>query len=181
MTVLKNVAQWMTPILNWSAVRRTRRNHALEHATIHLLNRQKFILSGRSDANGFIIIGEVPTTKVETAAKEALRRLRDGEHSLAIHPNCGTNLVTTGLLTTTIAALGFSGINRRRAWDRFPLMMALVMGTLLYSQPLGMTLQRYFTTEGDPGDMEYVGIVRRESNVPLAGKVVVHQISTRGG
>lgn len=181
MTVLKNVAQWMTPILNVTAVRRTRRNHALEHATIHLLNRQKFILSGRSSDSGFIIIGEVPTTKVEHAVQEALRRLKDGEHSLAIHPNCGTNLVTTGLLTTAIAALGFTGISRRRAWDRFPLIMALVMGTLVYSQPLGMSLQRYFTTEGDPGDLEYVGIVRRESIVPIAGKVVVHHVTTANG
>src|SRR5262245_2599482 len=147
MTILKDIATWMTPVLNLTSIRRTRRNHALEHATIHLLNRQRYILSGRSSDSGFIIIGDVPTEKVETAVKEALRRLRDGEHSLAIHPNCGTNLVTTGLLTTMITALGFTGTTRRRAWDRFPVILALVMGTLVYSQPLGMSLQRYFTTE----------------------------------
>lgn len=181
MTLLTNIARWMQPALNQTYVRRTRRNHALEHATIHLLNQQRYTLSGRSSDTGFVIIGEVPTTRVESAVREALRRLRNGEHHLALHPNCGTNLVTTGLLTTLIAALGFTGTTRKSAWERFPMIMVLMMFAALYSQPLGMSLQRHFTTEGDPGDLEYMGIVRRESRLPFVGKMVVHHITTTRG
>jgi hypothetical protein len=180
-SMMPMIATLLRPALNNPVIRRTRRNHAYEHATIHMLNRQRYTLSGNSNAGGFMLIGDVPTEKVETAAKEALRRLRAGENQLALHPNCGTNLVTTGLLTTSIAALGFTGTNRRSAWERFPIIMLLMMFAALYSQPLGMTLQKYITTEGDPGDLEYVSVTRRETSLSVVGKFVIHEVKTSRG
>jgi hypothetical protein len=181
MPIMPAIATFLRPALNSPVIRRTRRNHAYEHATIHMLNRQRYSLSGNSNVGGFVLIGDVPTEKVETAAKEALRRLRGGESQLAVHPNCGTNLVVSGLLTTSIAALGFTGTNRKSAWERFPIIMLLMMFAALYSQPLGMVLQQYITTEGDPGDLELVSVTRRETNLPVIGKFVMHDVKTTRG
>ena len=50
-----------------------------------------------------MLLGDVPTEQVESAVREALQRLKAGERGLAVHPNCGTNLATTGLLATSLA------------------------------------------------------------------------------
>lgn len=182
MPVIENVSRWLSPILNWSYVLRVRRNHGLEHATIHVLNRQRYNLSGRSSGTGFVIFGDVPTAKLEAAVEEALDRFRKGQSHLAIHPNCGTNLVTTGFLATVVGALGFAYTDRRRAWDRFPLVMVAVMGAILYSGPLGMALQKHVTTCGDMGDTELVSVSRKEIKLPFGrGSAVVHEVLTRGG
>lgn len=182
MTVLKNLASFAHPILTFPYILRTRRNHGLEHATIHILSRGRYALSGRSDDGGFILFGDVPTDKVEQAVQEAINRMQKGEHKLALHPNCGTNLVTSGFLATFAAWLGFAGTNRRNGWDRFPTIMVLMMGVFLFSTPLGMSLQQHFTTEGDIGDMELVTVTRDEKDIPLTGrKVVIHRVNTRQG
>lgn len=181
MTFFATIARLMQPIFSIPAIRRVRRNHAFEHATIHMLNRQRYTLSGNANVSGFMVVGDVPTAKVESAAHEALRRLRGGERQLALHPNCGTNLVTSGLLTTTIAALGFMGTTRRSAWERFPVVMLVMMVALLYAQPLGMAVQQHLTTDGDPGDLELISVTRREQVVPLLGTVVIHEVRTERG
>ena len=90
----------LQPLLDIPFVRRVRRNHGLEHATIHMLSQRKpgMKIVGRSDAGGFWIYGNVPTESVRDCATRALSRMRKGEHQLAIHPNCGTNLVTVAVL-----------------------------------------------------------------------------------
>jgi hypothetical protein len=136
-------------------------------------------MAGRSTDAGFVLIGEAPTETVESAVAEALRRMRGGEHSLAIHPNCGTNLVTTGFLTSLVAMLGLAGANRRDAYNRLPMVMMLMMVTLLFSQPLGLGLQQYFTTDGDPADLEVVSITRSTMRNPLGGPMTMHRVVTR--
>ena len=171
--MLEQLAVFARPVLNFPVVRRTRRNHGLEHATIHLL-------SGRSSGTGFLLFGEVPTEAVEAAVHEALRRMRQGEHHLAVHPNCGTNLVTAGLLTSLVGMLGLAGTDRRESWNRLPLTMIMMMLTVLLSQPLGMNLQRYFTTDGDPGNLEVLDITRSEVRTPFSSRpVTVHHVATR--
>ena len=111
MNPMERLAECAEPLTRHPYILRVRRNHGLEHATIHLLNRQNYQLSGRSSDSGFILLGDVPTDKVESAVQEAITRMKAGEHKLAIHPNCGTNLVTTGFLAT---AVGFSRFRRAR-------------------------------------------------------------------
>ncbi len=180
--MLQEFAQFSRPVLNFPYIRRTRRNHGLEHATIHVLTaRGGYRLSGRSDDSGFVLIGEVPTAAVEDAAREALRRMRAGEHNLAMHPNCGTNLLTTGFLASMVGLIGMSGSSRRDTFNRLPMVMLAMMFAVLYSQPLGMNLQKYFTTEGNPGDLEIVSITRTHWNIPVGGDVMVHRVATRFG
>jgi hypothetical protein len=176
--MLEQLAETASPVLNFPYVRRTRRNHGLEHATIHVLGHKKYRLSGRSDDSGFVILGEVPTDEVASAVAEALRRMKAGEHSLAVHPNCGTNLLTTGFLTSMVGIVGLGGRSRADSFNRLPYVMLLMMGAVLYSQPLGMNLQKYFTTEGDPGDMEVLSVKRSEMRLPFGDPVTVHRVST---
>jgi Domain of unknown function (DUF6391) len=179
--MLQQLAVLSSPVLNFPYIRRTRRNHGLEHATIHVLSGSRHRLSGRSDDSGFVLLGEVPTEAVETAAREALRRMRNGERHLAVHPNCGTNLLTTGFLASMVGLLGMAGSSRRDTFNRLPMVMLAMMIAILYSQPLGMTLQRYFTTEGDPGDLEIVSVTRSSLIIPFSGRVTVHRVATRFG
>jgi hypothetical protein len=179
--MIEELAKTAQPILDLPLVRRTRRNHGLEHATIHILSsRIKGLqMAGRSTDSGFVLIGEAPTELVETSVQDALRRMRGGEHNLAIHPNCGTNLVTTGLLTSVVAALGLSGVSRKESFNRLPGVMLLMMFTVLFSQPLGSALQKYFTTDGDPADLEVIRITRSEVTMPLSnGPTTMHRVVT---
>jgi hypothetical protein len=88
-------------------INRIRRNHGLEHATIHVLSEghKRFSAQGNSDHRGFHlnIYGDVTEEEVAAAVTEAHRRLRAGERHLAVHPNCGTVLVTTAVLATLAA------------------------------------------------------------------------------
>lgn len=182
MNIIAMIARLLHPFLEQSLIKRVRRNHALEHATIHMLNRQRYLLSGRASAGGFAIYGDVPTEKVEAAAKDAIRRLKQGQAELALHPNCGTNLVTSAVITTSIAAVGFTGSKRKDIGDRFPLVMLFMMAAALYSQPIGMEVQKYITTTSDLGALEFVAVKRSEMQLPFqAKKLIVHTILTHKG
>jgi len=89
----------------------TRRNHALEHATLHLL-AEKFPhvqMGGYSIASGFFIMGDLPQDAVRDAASNALARLRSGEKDLAIHPGCGTNFAISLLAVSLPIRAVFAG------------------------------------------------------------------------
>src|SRR6266702_4062939 len=90
--------------------RRIRQNHALEHATITVLSGMvpDLSISARSSSTGFIIFGNVDLGLLRRALDEALRRLQAGEASLAIHPNCGTNLAVGVSLMTIGTMLGMT-------------------------------------------------------------------------
>jgi hypothetical protein len=182
--MIERFAQIARPVLEWSMIRRIRRNHGLEHATVHILSGmvKGAHLAGRSSDSGFVILGDVPTDAVESAVREALHRMRSGEHRLAIHPNCGTNLVTAGGLTTLVALAGLRTSDDKSVIERLPMIMTLMMLAVLFSQPLGMSLQEHFTTEGDPGDLELVSVNRYTMSFPFGGHpVIVHSVTTHQG
>jgi hypothetical protein len=126
-------------------VRRTRQHHAIEHATIHLLaaRHSRIAIAGLSDPWGFTLYGNIPQSDVRESVSEALLRLQAGESKLAIHPNCGTNLVTSALLVTVAALIGAAG--RRPLLERFATTGIAVLGALLAAQPMGLRLQQYTT------------------------------------
>jgi len=180
--MIKRIAEWLEPVLEMSFIRQTRRNHGLEHATIHLLQRHNYHLSGRSDAGGFLIWGDVPTEKLESSVEEAIQRMKAGQHTLAIHPNCGTNLATTAFMSTFVGMIGFAGSTRKNAMDRFSLVMIMMVGVILYSPFVGTALQKHITTKGDIGDLELVRVTRREMTLPFRNRpMIVHQVMTTGG
>jgi hypothetical protein len=160
-------------ILDLPFILETRRNHALEHATLHMLARtHKINMAGHSNPTGFFIFGELRTDEIRTALNEAYTRLRSGEKGLAIHPGCGTNLVATAFLPGTMAWLPFQGTRSTRG-RLLLLPIALVLGVFgfLLSRPLGTWLQRNVTTEANLGNMRIV-------DVTLVRKGV-HRITTK--
>ncbi|HOG48448.1 MAG TPA: DUF6391 domain-containing protein [Anaerolineae bacterium] len=129
---------------------RVRRNHALEHATLHVLARDlpNLSLVGRSDWRGFLLYGEVPTDALKRAVREAHQRLEAGQKALAVHPRCGTNLAVAVVLSGAAMMLGMlAGTgDRRRRW---PVTLAALAGALTLARPLGPEVQRRMTTDPD--------------------------------
>jgi len=160
-------------------VARIRRNHGLEHATVHILSRQQPRLSvvGRSDWDGFTLYGPLDTTAVNEAAHEALRRLQQGEAGLAVHPRCGTVLATTGLLTGLAAfmalSLDTSGSKARFRWPAVPTAVLAATIAAMFAQPLGLLLQERFTVSGQPGSLQIKTVTARQT-----GNLTVHRIET---
>lgn len=160
-------------------ISRLRRNHGLEHATLSILS-QRFPglpLAAHSTPSGFRLIGEIDAEQVQSAVEEALRRLRAGERRLAVHPNCGTNFVTSGTFAGLAGAFAMLGAGRRR-WERIErLMLAVTLGTLalILSYPFGLLIQEHVTTSGDPGNLEVV-----EIRTSPRGRLSIHSVITRG-
>lgn len=148
--------------LNLPFILETRRNHALEHATLHILARQyrNQTMAGHSNPTGFFLLGDFRTEDVKSAAAEALARLKAGESGLAIHPGCGTNLVAAAVLPATFAWAPLRGAKSTR-WRilLIPFALALALFGYFLSKPLGPWLQKYITTEPDPGGMQIVDVI----------------------
>ena len=165
-------------LFNVPFVAQTRRNHALEHATIHLLNRHhpSATLGGWSTPTGFYIYGHVPTEDVQRAASEALVRLRRGEKHLAVYPRCGTNLVTAGTMVGSIAFLTMLPGDNRSRRERLPLLILLSTLALLLAQYLGPTVQERVTTNVNHSDVRIAKVER-----DMAGKTPIHKVLVSHG
>ena len=148
-------------ILDLPNILETRRNHALEHATIHVLARQfPKHMAGHSNPTGFYLFGDISTQDIWTAATEAQTRLNSGESELAIHPGCGTNMATTMILSA-----GFAWLPLRKTRSTFWVLLLIPFSLLfallgyLLSRPLGPWLQKHVTTEANLGAMQIVDII----------------------
>ena len=148
-------------LLNLPLILETRRNHSLEHATLHVLARKyNTSMAGHSNPTGFYLMGEIQLEDIADAATEAMARLKAGESGLAVHPGCGTNLVVTALLPATFAWAPIRGAKSTR-WRLLLIPLALVFAVFGYmlSKPLGPWLQKYITTEADLGNMRITDIL----------------------
>lgn len=147
-------------LLDLPLILETRRNHALEHATLHMLARNHpSPLAGHSNPTGYFILGDVSTDDLRAAADEARTRLNAGERGLAIHPGCGTNLATSTLLAATFAWIPLRG--RKSTLGRLALLpLALAFAAIGFSlaRPLGPALQEHITTEADLGNLHITEI-----------------------
>ena len=141
--------------------RRIRQNHALEHATITILSGYvpDLRISARSSSRGFTIFGDVDLGQLRRALDEALRRLQAGEAQLAIHPNCGTNLVVGFSLVTLGTLLGMTS---SRARTRIASTAASSVAGLIAARPLGEFVQKHFTTLPDLEGVRVIDIFRRK-------------------
>jgi hypothetical protein len=173
------MAKWYDQILNAPPISRIRRNHGLEHATLHILARQfpRKALAGYSNTTGFWILGDVPTQAVESAAREALERMLRGEHNLAVHPNCGTNFVTSGVLAGLAGASAMlgAGPKLRDKFERLSLAVLLSTAALIFAQPLGTLLQARITTSGKPENLKIIRVQQTSR-----GQMTAHRVITRG-
>jgi Domain of unknown function (DUF6391) len=172
-------SSWFSSVLDLKPVSRIRRNHGLEHATLHVLSERfpRTSLAGHSDAGGFWILGDISQDDLQEAVTTALARLKSGEVELAVHPNCGTNFVTSGTFAGIAASMAMFGAGKRMRdkLERVPLAASLATLALVAAQPLGLYLQEKYTTSGIPGDLKIVEI----SQSPRK-QINAYRVSTRG-
>jgi hypothetical protein len=149
-------------ILDFPPYLSTRRNHALEHATLKILARKydDKKIGGHSNPTGFLLFGEMTLDDIRIAIEEAMTRLRAGERNLAIHPSCGTNVAASMLLPATFAFLPMQQA-RSIFWRvlLIPFALGLAAFGYLLSKPLGPWLQRHVTTEADLGNLQVLEII----------------------
>ncbi len=157
---------------------RIRRNHGLEHATLNILAgiHPGSSFAGHSDAGGFWILGRIDAEQVAGAAELALEKLSAGQEHLAIHKNCGTNLLVSGFSAGLAGAAGLIGVGERTRdkVERIPIITALSVLALLLSKPIGPVVQKLFTTSGKPGSLKITAIRKSQLN-----GIPAHRISTR--
>jgi hypothetical protein len=164
-----------TNLLEWKPISLVRRNHGLEHATLNLLSKRlPGSFAGHSDANGIWIIGNVSTDLLLETAQEALKRMNDGEHALAIHPYCGTNFVTTGVVAGSLAWLFTLGKanSLQKKIDRWSTLVLIITAGAILAHPLGFKVQEKVTTSGVPGNLVIKQIVRYEQKGPILHRIL---------
>lgn len=166
-------------LLEFAPISRIRRNHGLEHATLNILTRRypQLALAGHSDLNGFWILGNISVADLQSAILEALERLHGGEYKLAVHPNCGTNFVTSGLFAGGAASVAMFGAGQRLRdkLERIPLAATLATLALIVAQPLGLLVQERITTSGKPDSLEIAEIIPTQR-----GRFKAYRIITKG-
>ncbi len=160
-------------ILDLPPILATRRNHALEHATLHVLESRhpERHLAGHSNPTGFFIFANVTTEELASAIDQALTRLRAGESRLAIHAGCGTNMATSLVMSSALAFVPISG--RRSTLARLlfiPVGVVFALFGYALSQPVGPWLQAHVTTCAEMGDLRVVDV--------LPVRPGVHRIAT---
>ena len=122
-------------------------------------------------------MGNFTLEEIQVGVDEALQRLRNGEKNLAIHPNCGTNFVVSGVLAGLAAVIAMVGVGNRTKdkLERIPLAAVFATIALIISQPLALLFQEKITTSGEPGDLRVVSIT-----TVYQGKAKAHRIITKG-
>ncbi len=160
--------------------RQLRRNHALEHATINVIEERlgPTRLAGLARQDGFLIFGPIAPALVLEAAQEGLERLQRGERQLAIHPRCGTTLVASQL----VLALAFlTTLLLLRQVSFLPFLVGLA-AALLLGPRISPLLQRWVTTDSQVNGLAIQGLQPqlvplrlpwRDFLVPLPGALLV--------
>ena len=152
-----------------------RRNHALEHATIVVMMERQpgRKLNGFSTDDGFFVQGVRSLEEVDSAAREALERLKGGERKLAIHRNCGTTIVAANLLAAIffLSALGIGIYLGLSIINLFLLVIGAMLLSFVLRVPLSLFLQRFVTTEQDLTNAE-VGWVEAAKPEELRGGIM---------
>lgn len=133
-----------------------RKNHALEHATINVIEehfgpRQ---LSGYATEEGFYILGVIAPNILDAAARAGHGRLLAGEKELAVHRRCGTTIAAANFISSA-AFLGL--LLATRHFTFFNVVVALAIANLT-GPLLGTILQKHVTTSWDVRDREIVGV-----------------------
>lgn len=149
-----------------------RRNHGVEHATMHLLSQRQPYLNAvaRSSLDGFYLYGNVDTKTLADTATEALGRLQAGQTELAIHPRCGTNIVVAGLLAglATFLAVGRS----RPRLSNLPRFFLAATLAVIIAQPLGLLVQEHITTSAEVSGLRVAEVTRQG-----VGRLTIHRVS----
>jgi hypothetical protein len=168
-TMFSIITFFTVPLQLWKLFknRRVRQNHALEHATINLLEEtipdQK--IAGLSLEDGFFVFAPVNPVVIEKAARKGLQLLKGGQSNLAIHAECGTS---SGVVAF-IASLFFLGLFISYGRISFLLLPIILGAAWAAGRYLGPITQRFLTTSTRLENVEILGIeMRIPPSLPVA-------------
>ncbi len=133
-----------------------RRNHALEHATIHVLEERFGIggLTGLANENGFIIQGNVAPEYLRDAALIALKRLQRGEYWLSVHNRCGTSIIAANF----VSSLFFVFLLWQTGMFSLLNVLVAIFAAQLIGPLAGRTVQKYITTSANVDRMQILRV-----------------------
>ena len=151
-----------------------RKNHAIEHATINVLEEMYGIkrLAGFSEEDGYFLFGSSDMEKVENASREGLQRLKEGEKKLAIHKECGTSagvanfIMALAFIVLLVTTGAFSVL-----FFFFALLIVLIIGPVL-----GELAQEFLTTSSKVESIDIDHIEMRVFNPFNTSKPMESQI-----
>jgi hypothetical protein len=144
--------------------KKLRKNHALEHATINVLEEKlgrKNIFSGYARENGFYIFGPISPDEVLYSSIEGRERLLNGEKNLAIHNRCGTSIAVATFLTffTFLILMILT-----HTINIFLLLIAFLIGEI-FGPLLGKFTQAYFTTDTNVNNIKIMDVQYNPSTI----------------
>lgn len=151
--------------------RKVRRNHALEHATINVIEQNRGVsgISGMAFDDGFSMNGLLDADSALSAAREALSRLSRGERHLAVNRRCGTTVIVVNTISAAvfIILLFITG-----KLSIVPVVLSLIAAYILgpIASPL---VQRLITTDPEVGSLEITGVETRSRRVALLGASIL--------
>ncbi len=158
--------------LDLPLIANVRRNHAVEHASMHILAQKQPYLNavGRTVLDGFYVYGNVDTQALADSVADGLARLQAGEADLAVHPRCGTNLAVSGFLAGVATFLAMGGSKSRLS--KLPRFILAATLAVIAAQPLGLLIQERFTTSADVSATRIRQITRQQK-----GRLTVHKVA----
>jgi integral membrane sensor domain MASE1 len=141
--------------LDLPLVASVRRNHAIEHAAMHMLaQRQPYLNAvGRTVLDGFYVYGNVDTQTLADAVAVGLARLQAGETNLA---GMATFLVMGG---------------SKSRLSKFPRFVLAATLAVIAAQPLGLLVQERVTTSTDVSTTRIRQVTRQQE-----GRLTVHKV-----
>jgi len=159
--------------MNLAFIDKIRRNHALEHATVALMIEEGIngLVAGYATSNGFWLFSKAINHDVANASEKALKRLCQGNSSLAVSKNCGTNIVLT-ILVADLAFHLYRRITKSNSAD-FGARILISAASIAISNPLGLKIQQYLTTLSD---VRRVKIMKVRSY--KFGRMYLHKVYT---
>jgi hypothetical protein len=101
--------------------------------------------------------------------------------NLALHPNCGTNLLTSAGMVAASLWFYIQLLQARRKvnWADFSTFVLIGLVALVLSRPLGMWLQRHVTTKADLENLTLLSVKTIRLDL-LGRRVALHFVSTVG-
>lgn len=136
--------------------RRLRQNHALEHATLNVLEERlgPRPLAGLAREDGFVLKGLADPETVRAAAEEGLARLKRGERALAYHRRCGTSRAVANLVTSVAFLVLLLGLGR----FSLPYVVGAMVAANLGGPVFGRLVQGLLTTAPDVRGLAVAGV-----------------------
>jgi hypothetical protein len=157
----------------------TRRNHALEHATIHYLEATGGRrLSGRAGPDGFHVFGRTSARDIRSAFDKVRRQLGDTSQLPYISRRCGSNKVTAlGLTLLLLSVVVLASIIIRPPWPvRAGGLLVVILFFIVMRHGIGNWVQRRFFMRIDFHDVSLRDV--REVQDTLLEKRPVHFVET---